>query len=66
MAMLGDAGSDALDALLGCRSVGRVRGAARWLVIGGLATLATLGKRLPLDGRPPVFARLDRWGRLDP
>ena len=69
MAMLGDAGSNALGALLGYESVGRVRGAARWTLIGGLATLTVIGERRSLGElieRTPVFSALDRWGRLDP
>jgi hypothetical protein len=66
MAMLGDAGSNALGALLGFESVGRLRGAARWTVIGGLATLTILGERRSLgelieQSRP--FSQLDRLGR---
>jgi hypothetical protein len=66
MAMLGDAGSNALGALLAYESVGRVRGAARWTIIGGLATLTVLGERHSLGElieRTPVFAHVDRWGR---
>jgi hypothetical protein len=69
MTMLGDAGSNALGALLGYESVGRVRGAARWIAIGGLATLTILGERRSLGElieRDPVFSRLDRWGRPSP
>jgi hypothetical protein len=69
MAMLGDAGSNALGALLGYESVGRVRGAARWTLVGGLATLTVIGERRSLGElieRTPVFSAFDRWGRLDP
>jgi Glycosyl transferase family 2 len=66
MAMLGDAGSNALGALLGYGSVGRVRGAARWTLIGGLATLTAIGERRSLGElieRSPLFSRADAWGR---
>jgi len=66
MAMLGDGGSNALGALLGYESVGRVRGAARWTLIGGLATLTALGERQSLGAwieRNPLFSRVDAWGR---
>jgi len=69
MAMLGDAGSNALGALLGYESVGKLRGAARWSVIGGLATLTILGERRSLgeliEGSP-VFGPLYRLGRPAP
>jgi hypothetical protein len=68
MAMLGDAGSNALGALLGYESVGRVRGAARWTLIGSLATLTIIGEQRSLGElieRAPVFSAFDRWGRLD-
>ena len=45
MAMLGDAGSNALGALLGLSSVDRLTGRSRWLAIGALATLNLLGER---------------------
>jgi hypothetical protein len=66
MAMLGDAGSNALGALLGYESVGKVRGAARWGVIGGLATLTIMGERRSVGDlieRSAVFGALDRLGR---
>jgi len=66
MTMLGDAGSNALGALLGYESVGKLRGAARWSVIGGLATLTILGETRSLGElieRSRVFGPLDRLGR---
>ena len=43
--MLGDAGSNALGALLGLSSVSRLTGRGRWLAIGALAGLTLLGER---------------------
>ena len=66
MAMLGDGGSNALGALLGYGSVSRLRGAARWITIGGLVTLTVLGERRSLGElieRSPVLGPLDRLGR---
>jgi hypothetical protein len=66
MAMLGDAGSNALGALLGYESVGKVRGAARLGLIGGLATLTILGEHRSLGElieRTPLLRGLDRLGR---
>ena len=42
--MLGDAGSNALGALLGLSSVDRLTGRGRWLAIGALAGLTLLGE----------------------
>lgn len=67
MGMLGDAGSNALGAVLGLRSVERITGAARWQAILALATLTALGERRSLGDlieRTPVFSQLDRMGRL--
>jgi hypothetical protein len=67
MAMLGDAGSNALGALLGLRSVNRFTGRGRWLAIGVLAGLTALGERTSLGSiieRTPVLRRVDEWGRL--
>ena len=47
MAMLGDAGSNALGAVLGLRSVGRLTGGRRWSAIGALAAL-TARRRAPV------------------
>jgi hypothetical protein len=66
MAMLGDAGSNALGALLGLRSVSRLTGRGRWLAIGALAGLNLLGERRSLGAtieRTPVLRHLDRLGR---
>ncbi len=66
MTMLGDAGSNALGAVLGLESVGRLSGRARMGVIAGLATLTIIGERRSLGGlieRTPVLGALDRLGR---
>ena len=66
MAMLGDAGSNALGALLGLRSVSRLTGRGHWLAIGALASLTLLGERRSLGElieRTPVLRELDRFGR---
>ena len=48
MAMLGDAGANGLDALLGLSSVSRITGRSRWLAIGALAGLNLLAERRSL------------------
>ena len=66
MAMLGDAGANALGALLGLRSVSRFTGRRRWLAIGALAALTAFGERSSLGAlieRTPVLRELDEWGR---
>jgi glucosyl-3-phosphoglycerate synthase len=66
MAMLGDAGANALGALLGLRSVSRFTGGRRWLAIGALAALTAYGERSSLGAlieRTPVLRELDEWGR---
>jgi hypothetical protein len=66
MAMLGDAGSNALGALLGLKSVERLSARGRWGLIGALAALNLAGERTSL-GRlieaTPGLRRLDAWGR---
>jgi hypothetical protein len=64
--MLGDAGSNALGAMLGLSSVSRLTGRARWLAIGALAGLTLLGERRSLGEmieRTPWLSRLDHLGR---
>jgi hypothetical protein len=64
--MLGDAGSNALGAMLGLRSVSRLTDRGRWLVIGALAGLTFLGERRSLGElieRAPVLSTVDGWGR---
>jgi hypothetical protein len=64
--MLGDSGSNALGAMLGLSSVGRLTGKGRWIAIASLAALTTLGERRSL-GRliesTPVLRELDALGR---
>jgi glycosyl transferase family 2 len=66
MAMLGDAGSNALGAMLGLNSVERFTGRGRWAAIGALAGLNILGE-LTSVGRliecTPVLRTLDSLGR---
>jgi len=66
MGMLGDAGSNALGAVLGFESVRRCTGAGRWTAIGALATLTIVGERRSLGAsieRSRVLGPLDRLGR---
>jgi hypothetical protein len=66
MAMLGDAGSNALGALLGLNSVKRFTGRGQWVAIGALAGLTVLGERTSIGAwieRTPGLAWLDRLGR---
>jgi len=66
MAMLGDAGSNALGALLGLNSVSRLTGRGRWIAIGALVGLTLLGERTSLGRlieRTPVLRELDALGR---
>jgi hypothetical protein len=67
MAMLGDAGSNALGALLGLKSVRRITGRGRWVAIGALAGLTLLGERTSIGAwveRTPIVRRLDGLGRV--
>jgi hypothetical protein len=66
MAMLGDAGSNSLGALLGLKSVDLLTGRSRWLAIGALAAFNLLGESRSLGElieRTPVVRGLDRLGR---
>jgi glycosyltransferase involved in cell wall biosynthesis len=66
MAMLGDAGSNALGALLGLKSVSRFTGRGRWFAIGALAGLTLLGERTSLGRlieQTPGLSALDELGR---
>ena len=68
MAMLGDSGSNALGAVLGFSSVGRLAGWRRFGAIGALGALTLLGERRSLGAwieSTPVVARLDAWGRQE-
>ena len=66
MSMLGDSGSNALGALLGCLSVERFSRRQRWSAIAALAGLTLLGERRSLgaliEGTTP-FRQLDALGR---
>jgi hypothetical protein len=66
MAMLGDAGSNALGAVLGLRSVERITGWRRIGAIGALAGLTTLGECRSLGHyieSTPLLRELDALGR---
>jgi hypothetical protein len=66
MAMLGDAGSNALGALLGLKSVERFTGRGRWVAIGALAGFTLLGERTSIGAwieRTPGVSWLARLGR---
>lgn len=66
MTMVGDAGSNALGAVLGFHSVMRSRGRRQWLAIGGVATLTALGEIRSLGAlieRTPLLRELDALGR---
>jgi UDP-GlcNAc:undecaprenyl-phosphate/decaprenyl-phosphate GlcNAc-1-phosphate transferase len=68
-AMVGDAGSNALGAMLGLRSVSRLTGSSRWLAIGALAGLTFLGERRSLGElieQTPGLSWLDSLGREAP
>jgi hypothetical protein len=63
---MGDAGSNALGALLGLKSVSRLTGRGRWIAIGALAALTLLGERTSLGRlieRTPGLRELDALGR---
>jgi len=66
MAMLGDAGANALGAMLGLHSVKRFTGRGRWGAIGALAGLTLLGEFTSLGSvieRTPLLRSLDSLGR---
>ena len=66
MGMLGDAGSNALGALLPLRSVHRLGTRSRWSLVAALAALNLLGERTSLGAlieRTPVLRELDAIGR---
>jgi hypothetical protein len=66
MTMLGDAGSNALGAVLGLESVRRLTGLRRTSAIGALAALTLLGERRSLGTlieSTPVLRHLDALGR---
>ncbi len=66
MAMLGDAGSNALGGVLGFSSVEKLTGWRRWSAIGALALLTLAGERHSLGAlieSTPVLRDADRLGR---
>ena len=66
MAMLGDAGSNALGAVLGFSSVEKLTGWRRWSAIGALSLLTLAGERRSLGAMiesTPVLRDVDRLGR---
>jgi Glycosyl transferase family 2 len=66
-AMLGDAGSNALGAMLGFKSVGRFRGWGRWAVVAWVVALNVIGERRSLGELiecTPGLSQLDRIGRV--
>jgi Glycosyl transferase family 2 len=65
--MLGDAGSNALGAMLGLKSVERFHGRGRWIAIAALAGLNVFGERRSLGRlveQTPVLRELDTVGRV--
>ena len=67
MAMLGDAGANALGAVLGLSSVHRLGTRSRWSLVGALAALTLYGERRSIGTaieRTPVLRELDAWGRV--
>ena len=65
--MLGDAGSNALGAVLGLRLVARLTGRERWTAVGILAGLNLLGEFTSIGNlieRTPLLASVDRAGRV--
>jgi glycosyl transferase family 2 len=65
--MLGDAGSNALGAMVGLKSVEKIHGWSRWGAVAAVVGVNLLGERRSLGAlieRTPVLAELDAWGRL--
>jgi len=65
--MLGDAGSNALGAMLGLALVARLDARGRWTAVGILAALNVLGDRVSLGQaieRAPLLSQVDRLGRV--
>jgi Glycosyl transferase family 2 len=66
MTMLGDAGSNALGALLGSGSVVRITGLRRWSAIVALGVVTAYGERNSLGQlieKTPVLREIDAFGR---
>jgi hypothetical protein len=67
MTMLGDAGANALGAVLGYGSVGKLTGRGQFLSIAALAALTAIGETRSLGAlieRAPGLSYLDRLGRV--
>ena len=65
--MLGDAGSNALGAMVGFKSVERFRGWGRWAAVAGVVAFNLVGERRSLGElieRTPVLSEIDQLGRL--
>ena len=65
--MLGDAGSNALGAMVGFKSVDRFRGWGRWAAVAGVVAFNLVGERRSLGElieRTPVLSDVDQLGRL--
>jgi len=65
MSMVGDARSNALEALVGWRSVDRLTGRGRWIAVEALTGLTAFGERTS-PGRAierTLVLRGDDWGR---
>ena len=65
--MLGDAGSNALGAMLGFKSVDRIHGWGRWAAVAGIVALNVAGERRSLGAlieRTPYLSEIDRFGRV--
>jgi hypothetical protein len=64
--MLGDAGSNAMGALLGLKSVDTIHGWGRWAAALAVVGVNVVGERRSLGSlieRTPVLRELDAWGR---
>jgi UDP-N-acetylmuramyl pentapeptide phosphotransferase/UDP-N-acetylglucosamine-1-phosphate transferase len=64
--MLGDAGSNALGAVLGLSPVVSSKPRVRWSAIAALAVLNLVGDQRSLGTlieRTPILRDLDEWGR---
>ncbi|HEY3071124.1 MAG TPA: glycosyltransferase [Gaiellaceae bacterium] len=65
--MLGDAGSNALGAMVGLKSVEKIHGWGRWVAVAAVVGANLLGERRSLGAlieRTPVLRELDAWGRV--
>jgi hypothetical protein len=64
--MLGDAGSNALGAMVGLKSVERLHGWGRWAAVAAVVGLNLAGERRSLGElieRTPFLREVDAWGR---